>query len=340
MKIRYSFLGGFILILMTFLSCIKTIDGPITVSKPTFTSVEVPLTKDYSQKVYYNLASKTIVKTVNNYSWDIAFTSNLNKKNKVILNYAYGDICKGMNTTNTNFNTIYTINFIEANSLKFKYSNHYEASANLFDNSLSYFNNELSSNQNVFIVVLEPGRVRKIQILEYTNSKVVFRHGNIDNTDTVTVTMPLNPNNNYNYYSFKNKDFVLVEPANNTSWDIEFTKYTTLLTEFNSTRYYAVTGAIFNPFKNHQYTFLENVNINDIDLAKASSQSLKTDLLGIGYSWKKFSSPTNDGFYSIEPRTYIIKEDTKYYTIQFTEFSKLIGGTSEKGYPQFLQNNL
>ena len=98
------------------------------------------------------------------------------------------------------FNTIYTINFIEANSLKFKYSNHYEASANLFDNSLSYFNNELSSNQNVFIVVLEPGRVRKIQILEYTNSKVVFRHGNIDNTDTVTVTMPLNPNNNYNYY--------------------------------------------------------------------------------------------------------------------------------------------
>jgi hypothetical protein len=112
------------------------------------------------------------------------------------------------------------------------------------------------------------------------------------------------------------------------------------LTEFNSTRYYAVTGAIFNPFKSLQYAFLENVNINDIDLAKASSQSLKTDLLGIGYSWKKFSSPTNDGFYAIEPRTYIIKDGTKYYTIQFTEFSKLIGGASEKGYPQFLQNNL
>jgi hypothetical protein len=245
-----------------------------------------------------------------------------------------------MNTSNNNFNTTYTTNFIEANALKFKYANYYELNSNLFDNSLSYFNNELSSNQNVFIVVLEPGRVRKIQILEYTNTKVVFRHGNIDNTDTVTVTMPLNPNNNYNYYSFKNKDFVLVEPANNTSWDIEFTKYTTLLTEFNSTRYYAVTGAIFNPSKTLQYTYLENVNINDIDLAKASSQSLKTDLLGIGYSWKKFSSPTNDGFYAIEPRTYIVKDSSKYYTIQFTEFSKLIGGTTEKGYPQFLQNNL
>ena len=339
MKIKYSFLGGFILMSLL-LSCIKTIDGPITVSKPTYTSLEIPLTKDYSQKVYYNLATKTIVKTVNTYSWDIAFTSDLSRKNKVILNYAFGDICKGMNTNNTNFNITYTNNYLEANSLKFKYANFYENNANLFDNSLSFFNNELASNQNVFIVVIEPGRIKKVQILEYTKTKVVFKHGNIDNSDTVTVTMPLNPNNNYNYYSFKNKDFVFVEPTNNTSWDIEFTKYTTLLTEFNSTRYYSVTGAIFNPSKNHQYTYIENVNINDIDKAKASSLSLKTDLLGIGYSWKKFSSPTNDGFYSIEPRTYIIKDDTKFYTIQFTEFSKLIGGTSEKGYPQFLQNNL
>lgn len=337
MKIIYGVL--FIIIFLT-TSCIKVIDGPINVPIPSFTSVEIPLTKDYSQKVYYNLATKSIVKTTNTYSWDIAFTSDLTRKGKVILNYAYGDICKGMNTSNTNFNTIYTAAYIEANALKFKYANYYEINSNLFDNSLSYFNNELSSNQNVFIVVLEPGRVKKVQILEYTNSKVVFRHGNIDNTDTSTVTMPLNPNNNYNYYSFKNKDFVLVEPAYNTSWDIEFTKYTTLLTEFNSTRYYAVTGAIFNPSKSTQYTYLENININDIDLAKATSQSLKTDLLGIGYSWKKFSSPTNDGFYSIEPRTYIIKDSSKYYTIQFTEFSKLVGGTSEKGYPQFLQNNL
>jgi hypothetical protein len=337
MKMKFSIL---FFIVFSFTSCVKVIDGPINVSIPSFTSAEIPLTKDYSQKVYYNLATKSIVKTTNSLSWDIAFTSDLTRKGKVILNYAFGDICKGMNTSNNNFNTTYTTNFIEANALKFKYANYYELNSNLFDNSLSYFNNELSSNQNVFIVVLEPGRVRKIQILEYTNAKVVFRHGNIDNTDTVTVTMPLNPNNNYNYYSFKNKDFVLVEPANNTSWDIEFTKYTTLLTEFNSTRYYAVTGAIFNPSKTLQYTYLENVNINDVDLAKASSQSLKTDLLGIGYSWKKFSSPTNDGFYAIEPRTYIVKDNSKYYTIQFTEFSKLIGGTSEKGYPQFLQNNL
>jgi hypothetical protein len=338
MKLKYNSLIFFILSLN---SCIKVIDGPIDIQKPNFTAIEIPLTKDYSQKVYYSLATKSIVKTTNTYSWDIAFTSDLTRKGKVLLNYAYGETGgKGMNTLNTDFDSIYTASNIEANALKFKYANFYDINSNLFDNSLSYINNELTSNQNVFILVLEPGRVIKVQILQYTKTNVVFRHGKIDNTDTVTVSMPLNPNNNYNYYSFKNKNIVSVEPSSNTSWDIEFTKYTTLLTEFNSTRYYAVTGAILNPSKSLEYTMINNINIDNVDIAKASIQSYKLDLLGIGYSWKKFSSPSSDGFYTIEPRTYIVKEGPTFYSIQFTEFSKLIGTTMEKGYPQFLQNNL
>ena len=67
-------------------SCLKEIDGPINVELSPFPKVELNLDQanEYKAKIYYQLASRSIVKTSDNLSWHIAFANDPTKMNKVI----------------------------------------------------------------------------------------------------------------------------------------------------------------------------------------------------------------------------------------------------------------
>ncbi|MFY7861305.1 MAG: hypothetical protein ACOVP5_03690, partial [Chitinophagales bacterium] len=130
------------------------------------------------------------------------------------------------------------------------------------------------------------------------------------------------------------------EPADRNTWDIEFTTYTTWVTDFGVTHYYRVAGSIFNQFKNDGAAKIENEVIENISTQTAQNIVMDYTKTAIGYDWKKFSSAAQDGFYSIPKRTYILDIAGQKYAIQFIEFSKEVNQKLERGFPTFLQRKI
>jgi hypothetical protein len=325
----------FFVIIVFISSCIKRIDGPIDVPSYNYPKIEIPLLEDYSQKVYYNIAAQKIVKTSKSYDWEIAFSNNpTGSLEKVIMNYALGKSCNGFTLQDTNYSAIYGESEFFSRSLL--YANYYDSFASLFSNNFQ------GSINNRYVYYLHFGGdiYKKLQIIDYTNSMVRFRYSNLNGTNENLVNLPLNPNQNYSYYSLQTNVVKDIEPINKDSWDLEFTHYTTFIYDFNSPQMYSVTGVLTNPVRDIQTAILLNKNMEDITINSLSSAVFTSSKKAIGYEWKKWSSPGQQGFYTIDPRSYAVRISGKYYSMQFVEFSKAVNGVLTKGYPTFLQNSL
>jgi len=316
-------------------SCLKRIDGPIPIEISPYPSIEINLKyPDYSDKVYYNLETKSIVKTSKSMDWSLAFTNSPNLSQKVIMNYAQGTACNGFTLNDTLWTRVANEDLYNTNVLR--YANHYDSFANLFEANFAN-----GTNQR-YVYYLNFGKYDvfyKFQILEMTSTSVTIRFAQLDGSNEKTAVIALNPSTNYTYFSLKDNIVKDIEPADNTSWDIEFTRYTTLVTEFNDTRMYAVGGVINNPQKKIRVALVDNTKIESIDSLNVSNYNYSSDLAKIGYGWKKFSSGSVDGFYTILTRTYLVNSSNKFYGIQFTGYSKLVNNTEMNGYPTFLLRN-
>ena len=317
-------------------SCLKRIDGPLDPEISPYIKIEINLDQpnEYRNKVYYDLESKSIVKTSNSLDWHIAFSTTSSDKLKVIMNYAMGITCNGFTKNDTLWSRTMTEDDFLNNRLY--YANHYDSLANLF---ASNFSNGVS---NQWIYYLQFGKYlsyKKVQILQATNAAVSLRYANLDGSDERTVTIPVRPNTNYTYFSLKDHVEKDIEPAGKMTWDLEFTHYTTLVTEFNDTRMYGVTGVLTNPAKALGVSIIDQFKLEDIKSSNLANGTYGYAIGQIGYNWKKFSSSTPDGFYTIPTKSYIIYNQSKYFGIQFIEFSKIINNVQVKGYPTFLQRD-
>lgn len=330
----------FLFIVVLLSSCIKRIDGPIDYEISAYKLYDVNLNysfnptsnlTEYVDKVYFSLADSSVVKSVKSNEWSIAFASNPASDRQVIMNYALGTTCNGFTLNDTNWTRIVTENTFATNTLKF--ANHYDTFANLMSSS------GITNNHIYYLNYGKYNVYHKLQILNKTASSVTFRYAKIDGSGEITQTLAINPQTNYTYFSFKDNAIIDIEPADKNSWDIEFTRYTTLVTEFNDTKMYTVTGVINNPNKSIKIAQFDDVKLEDISFNQLLSANYSNYLGKIGYSWKKFSSASQDGFYSIPTRSYVVNIDNKYYGMQFTEYSKLVDNIMVKGYPMFLLRN-
>lgn len=317
-------------------SCIKRIDGPLDITVSELPKIEIPLLENYPQKVYYNLESKSIVKTSSNLNWDIAFSSNpTSSDHNVILNYSLGVSCNGFTLKDTNYSKVYDESIFSSNTLK--YANYYDSFAILFEENFYGAN---ASYQYVYYLNFANSYYVKMQILDYTTSYVKIRYSRLDGSSEQIAMIPLSSNQNYTYFKLFPSEIVDIEPLDKTSWDIEFTTYTTYIYDFGLPRMYRVAGALYNPSKSIKTCYFENARIENIVSSQLTNATYTSSLKGIGYEWKQWSNPGQTGFYTIVPRVYGIQNAGKYYTIQFTEFSKIIDGKAVNGYPTFLQNSL
>ena len=314
-------------------SCINKIDGPLDIPLSNLPKIEIPLLEDYSQKVYYNLSSQSIVKVSKSYDWEIAFSGSQNLP-KVIMNYALGLSCNGFTLKDTLFSRTMSDNSFSTNELV--YSNYYDSFARLFEDNFSGGLNQ----RYVYYLHFGSDVYKKFQILEYSATSISFRYSDLNGANEKIVVLPLIASQNYNYYSLLTGTIMDVEPASKDLWDLEFTHYTTYIYDFNQPRMYGVTGVLSNPAKDIKTTVFENISIEEITSTKLSNAIYSSSKKGIGYEWKRWSSPGQQGYYTIEPRSYGINVDGKYFAIQFVEFSKTVDGKLTKGYPSFLQNSL
>lgn len=334
MKHFFIQLSVSILLISTISSCIKKIDGPIEVNNASFEQVEIALKADYSSKSYYNLASNSIVKTSPTREWSIAF-NNTGNGEKVILNYEFGFTCFGQTTNSIDFNEVVTESSLQ--SLPIQYSNHYDDFATLFS---ANFNGNTSKGYIYYLNFSEFG-YKKLRIIDYqAGDHITIEYANLNNSDNHVKTIPLGGNTNFTYYSLFSHQTIDVEPADKSSWDLEFTRYTTLVTQFGDTRMYSVAGVLNNQSKNITVAEIENSDIENIDLNSSSNAIFDQDIQAIGYDWKIFSDNSNNGVYSIPSDVYIVNNQGRYYSMQFINFSKLINNETNNGYPKFLLNPL
>ena len=344
LKHTFLFLKIFILVFIILQTgCIKTLDNVGALPEVPFPQVQISLGTSYEFKEYYNIKNRQIIKTVSNKDWDIAFSNDLTSKKLVLLNYGVSTFYQGSNTFSTNFNIPFTISDYNRFLKKNRYSNYYDDNDSLFNDNFYKENGVLNSNKYIYIIQRGENSLnlnwKKIQILTYNENEVHILISNIDNSSRVDIKVPLNKSSNYTYFSFEKNNTVDIEPKKE-DWDIEFTRYVQNVTQFDITQYYAVAGAILNPSKNIEVSRIENNAIENINLQDIQSLNYSKSLYEIGYDWKKFSSASNDGFYTILPRVYAIKNNNEYFTIQFVETTKVIGNRRYNGYPLFLQNNL
>lgn len=311
-------------------SCMKEIDGPLDIQLSPYPKIELNLDQAnrYKAKIYYNLSTKSIVKTSDNLAWHIAFSSNPNSNSKVIMNYAFGQLTWGA----TLDDTVWSRNMTQDqlfNQVKI-YANHYDSFANLFSRGL---NNVYYLNYGANL------SSKKLQIINYTSTEVTFRFANIDGSSEQTKTVSLNPNTNFTYVSLIDGSTQDIEPEDKMSWDFEVTRFTTFVTDFSQPQMYGVGGFIANPSKAIQVAKIESRNLEDISGSLLLNLVYSSRLTELGHDWKKFSNGGDDGFYTIFPRSYIVQSDGKTYGLQFISYSKSIDGKPFNGYPLFLQRD-
>ncbi len=313
-------------------SCLKEIDGPINVELSPFPKVELNLDQanEYKAKIYYQLASRSIVKTSDNLSWHIAFANDPTNMNKVIMNYAFGKSCWGTSKNDTIWSRSIEQAFFDT-VRKPIYANYYDSAADLFSRGL--FNVYYLSYPGVYFPSI------KFQILTYTPTEVSFRYANIDGSNEKTLTIPLNFSTHYTYVSLVTGTVQDIEPTDKMSWDFEVTRYTTFVTDFSQPQMYGVAGLISNPSKNVKIAKLENVNLENISESSLSSYNYLSSLSAVGHDWKKFSNGGPDGFYSILPRSYVVSVAGKKHGLQFVSFTKTVDKKPVNGFITFLQRD-
>jgi len=146
-----------------------------------------------------------------------------------------------------------------------------------------------------------------------------------------TISIQKNDNYSYRYLSLTGTgSFPDIEPTK-ANWDLCFTRYSVFFyAPYNIP--YQVTGVLHNPSRVSAY--MDSTTVFDsVGISTFNESRLLTRRDAIGYEWKRYSSLSQDGQYSMNRHyTYYIKTDEGvFYKLRFFDFEK----NGIRGYPSF-----
>lgn len=326
----------YILIAITLSSCFKEDDYVIKpiLFETTSILLRSPISM-YEEQAYVNLYDTSIVSHNNYADWDLGFESSPSGYH-IILNTS--KFMYAGNTEQTEFSSV-TSNV---------------ASTMLFDRSSGNLDSTAIGNWCDFSDPLNPKFSKKVYIInlgvdENGNSfgykKIVFEKlendtyyihfANLDNTDEHYYQINKNPLKNFVHFSFNNGGNLDSQQPDKDRWDLNFTKYSTILFDDQGTPTpYLVRGVLIN---NDVSVAKDTVNdFKSIDITKVNTYTYSTKQDAIGFNWKSYR---ND-LYIVKPNyIYIIKDrNNNYFKIRFISFYNSITNHpyyGEKGYPSF-----
>lgn len=326
------------------------IDGaePLREIKEPAGKIEVALGENYRQKVYFNIETKTSIKTINPHGWDLAFECAPNKYG-ILLNYAngtpFGYVVKDQEfdlvsaSSVANLSKIYDGNTGDAANTVVGLWGKFDIGQQPESYKMTYvIDRGIDGNSG------EPLGTKKIQISQFSKDSNAYfiKYANLDNSDYREAIIKKDPLYNFVYFSFIQHTTVDQEPPK-TSWDLVFTRYSTRVDNLIQ---YSVVGVLNNPSMNLSVAVdSNNLNFNNSFSADfLANLKYNTNQDAIGYSWKTYpytSNPTA-GTYKIETsRMYFIKKNNaKLYKLKFYEYYKTIGTRQVSGYPTFLLENI
>jgi hypothetical protein len=174
---------------------------------------------------------------------------------------------------------------------------------------------------------------KRIRFLSVESGSYRFFYHDEDTGLSDTVLITKNDSVNFVYYNFVTHQQTALEP-NDTSYDLLFTSYYDLATEFGITIPYLVRGVLLNRLSTS--AALDSVNGYDqIHYGMLSDYHFSTQRDFIGYLWKEVNVDVNSGSadYTVRDNyTYIIRTQAgKYSKMHFLSYS--LNGIS--GFPRF-----
>ncbi|GAA4845663.1 HmuY family protein [Algivirga pacifica] len=110
-------------------------------------------------------------------------------------------------------------------------------------------------------------------------------------------------------------------PNNLEGWDILFTNYKINIpvsaTEFQA---YDVTGVLINTEAGAMAVAVDSSNYAEVDLARAQSMELSTEMQAVGYNWKSLNFDTFQ-YDIVADKYYVIKTaEGEYFKLRFLDF--------------------
>ncbi len=329
--------GGVLIMLIPFLSsCIDQKEDLIPFVP--LSTQSVALGENYQNKVYYNLASKKVVKSADPYAWDIAFDCSANGF-KILVNSA--NKASVVKFVGKKFETLF--NFPDTTIPEYPR----DVNENSAIGHWGQFNsNDPISYGHIYLIGrgtrISDGKIlapKKMVINSCTNGVYSITYSNLDNSDIRDVLLSKSGNANFVYYSMEEHKVIDQEP-DKSLWDIEFTRYTAeVLPNFP----YLVNGILLNPSLAIA-VYVDSTNSNfDKPITKQNLFDFKYNqsIDAIGYDWKTIDFQAVNATYKIKERMYFIKkENDQFFKLKFIDFYKAENGKFIKGYPTFLLEKL
>lgn len=316
-NIQYSLF--IISILLT--SCLKE-ETPVPSPQPgNVETVQIEIGWPYTNQVYYDCGTNSVVKTNTKYDWDISFECTPSGFH-VLLNTARGMFIS--NEGNVPFSSV--TSEIGATWLWDNPNGDLDSTA---------FGNWQNTN-NVYIVDRQFDAIgnhsgyKKIELMSVDNQSYTFKYADLDGNNEVTYTINKDVSRNLIHFNFDNGGQTLfLEPEKN-SWDLLFTnhyhKFSNLPLPF------VLTQVLSNTHNRVVIAEDKNNNFFNITLTDTANYTFTNYWDEIGYDWKIRNSQDNS--FTIDAnKSFIVRAtDGLFYKVRFIDFYNSVG---VKGYPKF-----
>lgn len=293
-------------------------------------TVEIPYSM-YEFQSYYSITDSKILTHNHFEDWDLGFESREDGYH-IILNYAR--FMYAGNTYQTDFQKI-TSNIAE--EMLFDPSSGNLDSAVL--NDWVDLTNPDNPVFNQFVYIIDRGKseggdeygLKKVVFEKMENDTFYIHFANLDNSEEYRAKIAKNKTTNFTLFSFEDGGKVLVSEPDKESWDLLFTKYSTIIPDDNGIPTdYLVRGVFLNPYKTIEVAQDTSKYFNNILFTHLNEYQYSSQQDAIGYNWKTFT----DGVYTVEEnQSYILRNVSgKYFKMRFIDFYNKEG---EKGFPDF-----
>ena len=298
-----------------------------------YTTDTVELTSNYKNQVYYNLIDSNSVLTNNKDTWDLGFESSPLGW-RVILNSSC--FMKSAYLSGQNFGSP-----VDTTGAKWLFNPSDGSADSLAIGQWFTINDgQIKGADRLCLIDRgldvngEPRGFSQLVIDSLVNNTYYFRVAEMNGTNAKSYSIAKKSGYNHVLFSISNPSLGISEPEN-TSWDLLFSQYTTLLfTDAGDPYPYLVTGILLNPLSVE--VAVDSITpFADINFEKAQAMKFSKQADRIGYDWKTYDF-TSGSYTTNSDITYIIR-DTKgfLYKLRIVGFYKYLNNRLQKGYPSF-----
>jgi len=303
-------------------SCFKEAD--VVMDDSLFT-LEIETTSDRNGQIFFDLENRTVVAQNSIYNWDMAFDCREGKFS-IILNSA-----KGMAAYNTRSKRFEKKFEIQQYPWRF---DHPCGDLNLtcigewgdfsFDNPQSY--------TEVYLINLglrgqkTPLGFRKVQFLKFQDSSYIFHFAELNGHNESFDTIRKDPDFNFIYYSFNDGGKIRrIEPPKD-DWDIVLSPYLDEHRELGPfdisvNKDFAIYDGLMQNRHKHEVS-IDTVRLRDeIGYFDMDNYEWSPYTNLIGNTWNQWSAK-DSSYHILKPKTYLLKNDERYYLINFDSYSK------------------